>query len=61
MRWGEIYKKIGTMRHHFDAVAHEMVRGCQSMKDPCPPEVIDQLIVELEGELMELMDCRNRM
>lgn len=61
MRWGEAYKKIGNIRHHFDAVAYEMVSGCQSMKDPCPHEVIDQLIMEIEGELMELIDWRSKM
>jgi hypothetical protein len=59
VKWGEVYKKIGDIRHRFDTVAHTMVDGCFSPKDPVADmKVIDDLIEALEGDLMELISWR---
>ena len=56
LKWGQLYQKVGDIRHHFDAVSHNMVSDMRSMRDPVDdPAVIDTLIEELEAELMELM------
>ena len=61
VKWSQVYSKVASVRHRFDTVAHTMVQNCSSPKDDAPIEIVDALIEEMEGELMELLTWKENL